>query len=379
MNVRYFLASPAGDILLGPAELDRPFKTAPRKDHPFLTLGDYFNALRDFLLAGRRLPDLLRTASCGTEAAPTPDRLLIRSEKHGAFYHIASLEIPGSPSLTRLALSTALSPEARSVQATECMVLNRLHEKFRLPYLPRVLSHGEAQAGSGERTAKISILVTEWFEGFHEWHLVGNQAQSPGKVLIWDDRQGRRPAGRAEMRRIIHEAARILTLYYDPARFHQILFWHHGAGDFIVGPGGREAAVRLTTARDYGPSPILRERKDADPMTALVYFFLEMTARIRVDRADGVGEPAFLEDSVLEEAVGGFLEALQIVKNRARCPDPHSVLSLLCAFTHEELCRLMEPLVSLWRNTDPGAWLMMVRHGESHLARLRLVLKGLRS
>ncbi len=58
MEIKYLFSSPEGDISLGPVEdpvfggedLARPFLITPSEHHPFLTLGDYFEAIRAFIL-----------------------------------------------------------------------------------------------------------------------------------------------------------------------------------------------------------------------------------------------------------------------------------------------------------------------------------------
>ncbi|MFH1241967.1 MAG: hypothetical protein V1689_06335 [Pseudomonadota bacterium] len=50
MIVSYLFSSPEGDIPASAHELGRPFLMEPSKPHPSLTLRDYFEAIKDFLL-----------------------------------------------------------------------------------------------------------------------------------------------------------------------------------------------------------------------------------------------------------------------------------------------------------------------------------------
>jgi hypothetical protein len=50
MMVEYRFASQGGDLPVDSQTLDRPFLLSPTESHPFLTLRDYFDAIRQFVL-----------------------------------------------------------------------------------------------------------------------------------------------------------------------------------------------------------------------------------------------------------------------------------------------------------------------------------------
>ena len=109
--------------------------------------------------------------------------------------------------------------------------------------------------------------------------------------------------------RIFEESSKILALYYDGRDFSRIGAWHHAAGDFIVKARDDEGInVRLTTVRKYEPLP---ETENAAPMIALVYFFLDTTVRMRLDRLNGVGETVWADDFAVTATVKGFIEGLR--------------------------------------------------------------------
>jgi len=95
MIVKHLFSSPKGDIPIGPDELVIPFKVSPSKDHPYLTLGGYFEAIKDFIMRdnGNALTAALTEMLNRCIGLDTIDEILIRSEKHGALYHVASIEI----------------------------------------------------------------------------------------------------------------------------------------------------------------------------------------------------------------------------------------------------------------------------------------------
>ena len=56
MIIEYLFSSPEGDISLAPEDLARPFLITPSEHHPFLTLGDYFEAIREKFAASTSAP-----------------------------------------------------------------------------------------------------------------------------------------------------------------------------------------------------------------------------------------------------------------------------------------------------------------------------------
>ena len=99
MHFQFLLSDPNGDIELSPEDLDQPFLISPEEQHPFLTLEDYFLGPQNFILnaEGSALCSPLKKQGLRTDISLSDiSEVLIRSEKHGAFYHIASVEIIGS-------------------------------------------------------------------------------------------------------------------------------------------------------------------------------------------------------------------------------------------------------------------------------------------
>lgn len=347
-SVRYVIASPDGDI--EHFALDRPFMLGPRESHPDLSLGDYFTAVYRFV---RENSGLLTSL---TEPAVPFERwreILIRSEKHGAFYHIASVEISAPGVKKKFAVSTAVSRRGREWMKREVGVLRQLHETFSLPYLPRVYFAGEVSPRPG--AVPLSMFLGQWFDGYHEWHL-SRDKNGGQKIEIWDTVNGHRAASRQEEYEIYKQAAAILTLYYDPVNFHQIHPWHHAAGDFIVRGAGGEVAVRLVTARNYGPAMVVPAGKKINPFIALTYFFLNLTLRMRLDKYDGVGETAWADPRCLPAVIEGFFGALR-EKEAGGTAYPGRVSELAAlfrSFSPGELKGLLEAMPELYPVDDPA-------------------------
>ena len=153
------------------------------------------------------------------------------------------------------------------------------------------------------------MCVSEWLEGYHEWHLSVDQ-DGKQAVLIWDMEKGNRIASREEGRSIFREASRILTLYYDTTTYQQIYPWHHAAGDFVVKRAGGAAEVKLTTARNYMPLISFPRKADTNRVTALVAFLLNMAVQMRLDRTGGVGEPVWAQEEFVRPSAGRLLRGV---------------------------------------------------------------------
>jgi len=359
MEIKYLFSSPEGDISLGPEDLARPFLITPSEHHPFLTLGDYFNAIREFILKdqGKRLAYILKKRLNRRIDSDSIQKILIRSEKHGALYHLASVEIFVDDKVIKFALSTAISAKGKGWLTREYEMLNLLNSSLKLPYLPNVHLKGEiqCQAGNGKHET-LSMLLSEWFEDYHEWHLSIDKNDNNQKICIWDLQNGNRYAFKEEAFEIFRQASKILTLYYDTKDFNQIYPWHHAAGDFIVKTRDSSIDVRLTTVREYQSIMNYVSEETAKPMTAIVYFFLHLTIRMRLDKLDGVGETVWAGDFCVNAITEGFFDAISIMKAEGRYTlgRAENLLSLLKSFGEEEIRGLFHPLHDWYREGDPA-------------------------
>lgn len=361
MRVEYRFASQGGDLPADSHTLDRPFLLSPGEAHPILTLRGYFDAAREFVLQS--------LAKIADKRAP--DRLIIRSEKHGALYHVASVEIFFKEKSRKLALSTALSNRGKACLNQEEILLRQLEERCHLPYLPRVYLKGEVSAGE---QVVLSMLMTEWFEDYHEWHLAADQTHD---ICIWDQKRGNRLASEKETFGIYKESSKILTLYYDLKTFRQIRPWHHAAGDFVVNSDNEKLRVRLTTVRGYEPLQFLSYDEPLNPVIGLVYFFLDLSTKMRLDRTEGTGEVIWADDFCLRPIGEGFLHALRILAGQGRYPlsDPEELIRLLKAFSEEEMTSLFRPLLAFYEQVDDGDFSVIQANLENHADSLGRIIR----
>ena len=355
MKVRYLFSSPGEDIPVGPDELAMPFKITPSEDHPFLTIGDYFEAIETFVLKD----NLLTFVSLIGESVNKPigvgdiREVLIRAEKNGAFYHVASVEVVSQYRRVRVSVSTAVSERGKSCLNHEFNMLVLLDKGLGLPFIPRPFFRGDVKGRGDLPEGPFSMFLTEWFQGFHEWHLSPDEGGSQ-RIRIWDMENGHRFAAKPESREIIRQASRILTLFYDTQTFEQVWPWHHAAGDFVVRVKDGITDVRLTTARRYEPVMSFLSEEEVNPVASLVYFFLNLTVKMRLDKLDGTGDVAWGGDFFVEEAVRGFFDALRIMEagGRYHLGKVGDLLGLFKAFSLEELERLFHSLSGLYEMGD---------------------------
>jgi hypothetical protein len=153
----------------------------------------------------------------------------------------------------------------------------------------------------------VQMYLADWLEGFYEFHLSRDPADGNRKLVLWDTAAHNHflPTGAAHQ--IYREMARILTSYYDPCTFSQIYPWHLASGDFIAKLEAEGVDVRLVAARQYGP---LIGPPDLPPEEALLFFLINFSIRIRLDRLDGVGDLSWADEGCLLPAFEGFFTAL---------------------------------------------------------------------
>ncbi len=382
MIVSYLFASPLGDIPLSAPDLNRPFILAPHKAHPHLTLLDYFDTLKTSLLEDRG--ELLNQAFKGSLGYPLKledvQELRIRSEKHGVLYHLVSVEIVTKGRSAKFTLSTAMTENSVECMRGEHDILRGLNRDFGHPYLPEIFGFRNMNCRTATgKTVEMVILASRWFLDYHEWHMATDPKDNVQKIQIWDYGKGPWYASDVVASGIIRNCARILTLYYDFRNFMQISAWHHAAGDFIVkiNPHGKPH-VRLTTVRQYGPlMPGLTE-EGVNPAIALIYFFLDTTVKMRLDRLEGVGETVWLGDFAVTATANGFFEALRAresANDLGSGLSADTVLSLMKSFDREELKRVFEPLLAHYAEHDSNDMDLIDAHIADHIRFLYQTLR----
>ncbi len=357
IHFRFLLADPHGDIELLAEDLKQPFRISPAEEHPSLTLRDYFTALQEFLTMdnGNHLRAALE--KLGPQEAVNPSdisEILIRSEKHGPFYHIASI-VPATreSNVAKFAATTALSEDACTCLQEEYEILQELAGIIP-DHLPELCCMDGVSRQTEAGPEQFLIVIGEWLEGYHEWHVSNGPADRKQEIQLWDYENGYRFLTDAESHELLRQAAYILTCCYDQASFRQIYPWHHGAGDFVVRTGPGALAVKLITARQYEPLVDFDGEEESDRIVAAIHFLLNLALRIRLDRMDGTGEPAWLDDFAVHAAVEGFFAGLAATEEADRLiiGPIAEFLEIMRSFEAQEILEMYHSLLELYVEED---------------------------
>ena len=304
------------------------------------------------------------------------DVIEIRTEKHGAFYHVARADLSVSGQIVSFAVNVAVSDTARAQLERDFSFLRGLTNRYNYKFLPQAYFKGAGiYRESGKPVRWLHMFVAEWFQDYHEFHLHRDQADGSSRMLLWDLSRGSRYLSEHQCIALYRLGAKILTLYYNWNNFKQIYPWHHAAGDFVLREKGDTVDLRLVTVRDYATVVDFTTGKKAGKLFALILFFLHLTIQMRIDRLDGVGDVVWAEDYCLEGAVLGFLEGLTEGEGASRrgMPSPLEIHALLRNFTGEEWLQFLVEVLGTYHFSQEE--LSLIRdHSDGHIDRLQQVL-----
>jgi hypothetical protein len=374
VRFRFLLSDQHGDITLSAEDIEQPFLINPSEKHPFLTLADYYGALQKFITQndGKVLQSVLK----GQNAFADISEIVIRSEKHGAYYHIASVEIIGLGEKIKLAVTTALSETARSFLADEVIILQQL-SGIAADFLPTIYCKESLKWQVESGSENFFLVLGEWLDGYHEWHLSDDPESGDRRIHLWDYKNGYRFLSNAESYELLRQAAFILTHYYDQVSFRQIYPWHHGAGDFIVKAESDAISVKLITARQHQPLVHFNQAEEADRLVAAIQFLLNLGLRMRLDRLDGVGEPAWLGVFAVHAAVNGFFTGLAATQaqDRLSIGPVADFLEIMQSFEAQEIYDMHESLLEIYAEEDQDDFRLIQEKLADHAAELHEALQ----
>lgn len=383
-RIEYFFSSSDGDIALQEQDFSRQFMVSMEESLASITFGDYLKAVGRFIShnAFSRIRSLLTEERKKHEliTAITIEKVKIRSEKHGAFYHIASAEVFNSEGpLLKLAVVSACTENTRLLLHNEFYLLKDLEENRGTKKLPAQYFLDCHVVISKRPEVVFSISLSEWFEDFFEWHFSFDSVSGIDRVVVWDTRKGNFFINDFQARELFRKIAYILTMHYDFESGHQIYMWHHAAGDFIVRCDNNNVDVKLITVRKYGNYLKFIELPNENAAESLIYFFLDLTVRMRADRRDGVGEPIVAGKMFLESVLEGFFDAIKERndKNPGCSPfEPSDFIKFMAALEPSELSLLFTPLFNLYEE-EGDVNMPFLRSGFSeHIRELHEVLSG---
>ena len=387
-KIRYLSSSPYGDIVPDKIALESPLPlrlsdidgTGKGGHRIGLTYGQYLETIKAFLSRDsyRLLIDAIKKKTGKMITLQDIDSLAIRTEKHGAMYHIASIDVITANDLNKFVVTAALSEAGKLYLENDFHWLNYLNNKFAFPYLPHVYHKGKMKYRTSQGTDDTMLIsLGEWLEGYHEFHLSPDSKDQGQKIVVWDSDNGYRYLSDRQSYNLYRLASKILALYYDIDTFEQISFWHHAAGDFIVRIEGEDIDLKLITVRRYEPMISFSTDEESNKMAALLYFFVHLMIRMRMDRLDGTGDAVWADDFCPDAVMKGFYEALEIKEETGRPAsiDRKEFLSSLKRFTRDDWKDMAH--ATLQTCPQPEADLpIIMRNLDNHIERLYAVIQS---
>jgi hypothetical protein len=307
------------------------------------------------------------------------EEILIYAEKHGSDCHPARIEVMVSGICVPFVMNVAVSARGKARLCSEFDLLQHLGRKYDFPFLPQAYFFGEASCSSGhngEADTSLPMFLADWFEGYHEFHLSVDREDGSQGLVVWDTDKGHYHLRPSHSSQIYRQAARILTLYYDVETFEQIFPWHHAAGDFIVKAAEESLDVRLVTARQYGS--MMDRSEVVSAHEGLLFFLLNLSLRMRLDRLDGVGAVVWADDDCLGASLEGFVEGLR-TKEQDKTIHVGFVNGFLqhCrSLCKEDLSDMFEALADACDQAAPD--MPVIRgHLKRHISRFHSAFQGL--
>ena len=379
-EVKYLFVSPGGTIVeASEKDLCDPLILSLKGTHGTLTLLDYFRALETFLLKenpDRFLSALRMTLDNPSIRMSSIAEIDLYSVKVGAFYHIAEVDVLCHNSCAKFAVSSAFTPIGRQCLRHDFHTVTKLRRQTGQSYLPRPFFIGTP--GGNTQGHNFLMVLWEWLEDFHEWHFSKDRETDRNRIVLWDTTHGVHFLQRAEEKEIFRQIAKILTLCFDPESADQVCRWHNAAGDFIVSHDGDELETRLTTVREY--HPILEYEGDSleDINLHLLYFFLDLTVRISMDRLDGTDKPVWADEVFLVPVVQGFMEGLTCLQEqkRIRAEETENFIKLLKSMSHEDLSNVFQPLREKYQDENSLDSSLIAANLEEHIKNLYKTLQS---
>jgi hypothetical protein len=221
------------------------------------------------------------------------------------------------------------------------------------------------------------MFLADWFQGYQEFHLSNDKEDGSQRLVMWDTDKGHLYLSRQQAWHIYRQAAMILTLYYGVETFEQIFPWHHAAGDFVARAQGDSLDVRLVTARQY--APLVEPSQGVSPHEALLFFLMNLSVRMRLDRLDGVGPVTWADDDCVDATLVGFAEGLTTRQSEefVDMGSANGFLQYLGPLTKEDLSDRFHALVDASDQSAPDVPVIR-QHLERHISTFHVALQGMR-
>ncbi|HAY40530.1 MAG TPA: hypothetical protein DCY53_15095, partial [Desulfobacteraceae bacterium] len=170
-------------IPLSRHQSDRTFE--PDSD-VFISRGDYFTAVRDFL-EGDQYAIITQSASQYLHRNLTPhdlEEIRIFLDKHGEFYHPSKIETVLQDVEVPFVLNVAVTDIGKQCAQREYRLLKNLNTQYTDSFIPKVYALGNVFTNKNQVEARM--FLGEWFEGFSEFHISLDPSDGKHKIIVWD-------------------------------------------------------------------------------------------------------------------------------------------------------------------------------------------------
>jgi len=375
LDISYRFSTPTGEVIVDDSMLAQKFVVAPSEPHKFLTLGDFFDCIKRFLLSEKEplLSEILSLLWHRPVTIEKIEEIVVRYEKYGTLYQICSIDVSSSGDYSRLCANVAFSEKARLTLTREFALMAQLEEKEGPGFLPRVYKKDWIDVEKAGRKETFLAALLEWFEGYEEWHF--KQYDGSTRAFLWDMRAGYRFLSQAQTFDIVSQATYILTLYYDVPSSRRITPWHHGGGDFIVRASETCVDLKLITARGYEP---IRSSNEESHLEALCNFCIETITKMRIDKWEGMGGSEWADHFVVEAALQGFFQGLTAKEARGEM-DGLSAAAVLERLKSFDVDQLRSRVKSQFVDTDNGDfsdYMVVLRNLDVHASEIHAYIQS---
>jgi hypothetical protein len=351
----------------------------PAPEESVIKIGDYFSAVaqflskNDFLILRSGLAAVFNTIVQRDQIC----KIDVFLEKHGAFYHPLKIQVDvkggGAGSFV---LNGAVSKPGLSLIKTEYQLISTLNKTHSKSYLPKVFGIDFIKTDKG----KVGFFIGEWFEGYKEFH--ATQDRGKKQIVVWESDGSCHYLSQTSALPIYRAISKILSYYYDIETFEQVFPWHHAAGDFIVRQEGEQIDVRLITVRGYRPLSRFNDEcgdKNVHILPSLMFFFLNLTLRMRLDRLNGTGRSVMLDEKIIPVIVDGFLQALDEKSPDYDFGDLRSIfIGFFQQFNPKQMIEIIENILESCP-LDPIEIAIIQENLESHCRVLHLIFKNIKN
>ncbi len=99
---------------------------------------------------------------------------------------------------------------------------------------------------------------------------------------------------------------------------------------------------------------------------------------MRLDRMDGVGEAAWVDDYSVDAVVQGFFEGLRIIeaKKKYHLGSVNDLLDFLKSLTTDDIRMFYQSILELYKQEKTEDYFLIQSHLDNHIKTLHKVIKG---